>query len=102
MRVLMKLPGLNPETVDIPNELKDLQKAVHGYIETVTLTRHTAMIVNEEGRIRNMVPNFYLNGELIVGPALFVGVKGDNFRDITDDEIIQAKRKMKHEPGGTL
>ena len=95
MRALLKQPGLKAEIIDIPNELEALQREVNGYIETITLTRHLAMICNEEGRIRNMLPNFYLHGELIVGPVLFVGVKGDGFRDITDDEIAQAKRKMK-------
>ena len=95
MRALSKRPGHNPEVIDIPNELESFQWEVDGYIETVTVTNHTAMICNEEGKLRNMSPNFWLNGEMIVGPVLFVGVKGDGFRDITDDEIAQCKRKMK-------
>ena len=97
MRVLLKQPGLPTEVIDVANSLEALQGLVDGYIETITLTRHSCCIVNEEGRIRRMLPNFWLNGGLIVGNAVFVGVSGDGFRDLTDDEITQCKRKIKLE-----
>ena len=97
MRVLFKPVGMEAEPVDIPNTLHALQDLVGGYIETITLTRHSCCIVNEEGRLKRLLPNFYLNGGLIVGNAIFVGVKGDGFLDITDDEITQCRRKIKLE-----
>ena len=97
MRVLLKQPGLPEEVIDVPNTLQAMQELVGGYIETITLTRHSCCIVNEEGRLKRLLPNFYLNGGLIVGNAVFVGVKGDGFRDITDDEITQCRRKIKLE-----
>lgn len=98
MRVLLKQPGLPAEVIDVPNELHALQDLVNGHIETIKVTRRSYCIVNEEGLLRHMLPNFWLYGELIVGPAVFVGVKGDGFRDITDDEIAQCRRKIKLEP----
>ena len=97
MRVLFKPVGMEAEPVDIPNTLHALQDLVGGYIETITLTRHSCCIVNEEGRLKRLLPNFYLNGGLIVGNAIFVGVKGDGFLDITDDEITQCRRMIKLE-----
>lgn len=97
MRVLFKPVGQDAHPLEIPNTLQALQELVGGYIETITLTRHSCCIVNEEGRLKRLLPNFYLNGGLIVGNAVFVGVKGDGFRDITDDEITQCRRKIKLE-----
>ena len=97
MRVLFKPVGQDAHPLEIPNTLQALQELVGGYIETITLTRHSCCIVNEEGRLKRLLPNFYLNGGLIVGNAVFVGVKGDGFRDITDDEIAQCRRKTKLE-----
>ena len=97
MRVLFKPVGQDAHPLEIPNTLQALQELVGGYIETITLTRHSCCIVNEEGRLKRLLPNFYLNGGLIVGNAVFVGVSGDGFRDITDDEITQCRRKIKLE-----
>ena len=98
MRVLLKQPGLPEEVIDVPNTLQAMQELVGGYIETITLTRHSCCIVNEDGLYQGLLPNFYLNGNLLVGNAVFVGVKGDGFRDITDDEITQCRRKIKLYP----
>lgn len=72
--------------LDIANTLEALQAEVHGYIETVTLVPDEAvMIVNEEGRLCGMPPNIIASviaGTEIVGPAIIVGVDGDEFTDL--------------------
>ena len=77
------------EEIEIENTLEALQKAVDGYIETVTLiSGYAVMIVNEEGLLRGMPSNptaSAVAARKIVGPALVVGVDGDEFTDIPKD-----------------
>ena len=77
------------EKVEIENTLKALQKEVGGYIETVTLVRgYAVMIVNGEGLLLGMPSNLIASAvaaQKIVGPALVVGVDGDEFTDIPKD-----------------
>lgn len=77
------------QEVEIENTLKALQKAVDGNIETVTLVRgYAVMIVNEEGILLGMPSNLTASAvaaRKIVGPALVVGVKGEEFTDIPKD-----------------
>ncbi len=85
----IKIKGRTVSEVEIENTLEALQAAVDGYIETVTLIPGKAvMIVNEEGLLRNLPPNpaaSMIAGTKIVGPALIVGVDGDEFTDVPED-----------------
>lgn len=77
------------EEIEIENTLEALQKVVDGYIETVTLIGgYAVMIVNEEGLLRGMPSNLTASAvaaRKIVGPALVVGVDGEEFADIPKD-----------------
>ena len=81
----------------ISDSLENLQKTVGGYIETVTLDNGVVLIVNEEGRLRNMPYNFtlrflhYFNPtdavevrphQMIFGTVIACGADGDEFADI--------------------
>lgn len=81
----IKFEGRIIKEIEIDNTLEALQAAVDGYIETVTLVPGRAvMIVNEEGLLRGMAPNpaaSMIARTKIVGPALIVGVDGDEFTD---------------------
>ena len=85
----LKLEGKSITETDIENTLEALQKAVDGYIETVTLVQGRAvMIVNEEGLLHGMSPNPIASLAActqIVGPAVVVGVDGDEFTDVPED-----------------
>lgn len=88
MKVL-KLEDRSIIAADIENTLESLQAAVDGYIEVVTLVPGRAvMIVNEEGLLRGMTPNPIASAAAntqIVGPAVVVGVDGEEFTDIPED-----------------
>lgn len=76
--------------IDIPNELHDLQAAVGGYIECIALKDGGLMIVDEEGLLkqykRNDLASIICGGH-IYGPALIVGVDGEEFDDVPQQYI---------------
>lgn len=85
IRVLVKEPGKAPEIRTIQNTLEAMQGIVGGYIETMTFATDCALVVNEEGTLQCLEPNFWFVGDLIVGTAFFVGVAGEDFCGLTDD-----------------
>lgn len=95
IKALYKEPGKALTQKYVPNTLDALQRTVGGYIEVVPLRPDLVMIVNEEGKLRQMETNFRicLGGwvDEIVGPALFVGVDGDEFADcpLGDSDLIE-------------
>lgn len=89
MRVIYKEPGKAPEVRNIENELETLQSLVCGYIEHVTFISGVGMIMNEEGKLHDMEPNFRYGHDMVVGPAIFVGETGEEFTDITDEKAMR-------------
>lgn len=88
----IKIESCRVTEVDIENTLEALQSAVDGYIETVPIRfippDKAVMIVNEEGLLRGMAPNpaaSMIAGIKIVGPAIVVGVDGEEFTDFPED-----------------
>lgn len=76
--VIVKPPMRPAYQTVVKNTLEALQGLVGGYIETVPVGK-ALMLVNEEGKLRGLPVNLALGPELIVGPAVFVGVDGDEF-----------------------
>ena len=83
MKVVVKDPGQKPVVQDIENKLEVLQELVDGYIQVVYLDESTAMICNEEGKRKELFPNFVMGNDVIVGTAIFVGTDDEN-EDFTD------------------
>jgi hypothetical protein len=88
----------NPQVLTIPNNLKTFQNIVGGLIEVVEIC-DVLCIINEEGKLLDLDPNFAFpisvhEGkryfDIIAGDCFFVGDDGENFRSLTDDEVIQA------------
>lgn len=90
MRAMKYEPGKPAELIDIENELKPLQDAVGGYIETARLTNELLIITDEEGRLKGKTPNRWG----LVGTFLVVGDGGEEFRGLTDFEVNFLKRKV--------
>ena len=85
----------------IDNKLSALQDAVGGPIEVLTFPGG-AVVINEEGRLMGLPNNFklklpYAASEMIVGPALFLGVEDDEFCDVKREveAFVMAKLKVK-------
>ena len=94
MKVLVKEPGKPAEVREIENTLEACQKIVGGQIEAVRIAINVAIVVNKEGKINGMKPNFICCGDLICGPVFFCGIElgddGEEFHGLhglDDDEI---------------
>ncbi len=94
MKVLFKDVEKPIHQMVIPNDLSVMQQLVGGLIEPVYLTAESAMICNEEGKIKDMDANFYFEEteDIIYGPVLFVGVDGEEFCDLSDEEIAHIRK----------
>lgn len=73
--------------VAVKNELKALQKTVGGHIQTLKLAEGVVLICNEEGKLLKLEPNthFYT----INGDFLLVGENGEEFGDLTENQMEQ-------------
>lgn len=91
---LLILPKKSPKEIEIENSLESLQKEVEGYIELVRVSNHPgiAIIVNEEGRIKKMAYNRYVQGILLVGPILVFGEEDGELISLTDKQISEFKK----------
>ena len=90
MRAL-KLEMNSISIVDVDNDLKALQKAVGGNIETVGLKDGSVMIVDEEGMLKQYPHNdlaSYISEKHIYGTALIVGVDGEEFDDVPEQYYV--------------
>lgn len=89
IKAIVKKPGEPVGRMQfIGNTLENLQRIVGGPIETVPVLEDVICICNEEGKLRNLPPNFVLGRkypDLIVGTAIICGVDGDELTDLPDD-----------------
>lgn len=91
-KVLFFEVGQPPRVGEMETTLEALQAYVGGYIEAVTVATDAALICNEEGRLLNLPYNRKIFGEDIYGPALIMGVKGDELVGLTDEQAAALMR----------
>lgn len=94
MTAIIKNPGQPAFIRQIDNELSALQDLVGGYIQTVYLPHGVIMIVNEEGKLMGLKPNFRLEHDLIVGTAVFVSADGEEFTGLSERQENYIWRMM--------
>ena len=81
--MVTKEPGKAPVVEPLfDNDLKAFQKAVGGYIETVTLATDLVIICNEEGRLQRLPHNTTVFGVDFCGTIIAAGVKGEEFASL--------------------
>ena len=97
MRILFKEPGKEPRSMQIPNELKILQDLVGGLIEPIKVADNVVAICDEEGKLKGLEPNFFFGaiGDVIVGPVIFAGERGDEFCSLADDDADLINRILR-------
>jgi hypothetical protein len=83
IKVIIKRPDEKyGHVTHISARLENLQNTVGGYIETITVIKGVILICNEEGKLRNLEPNMWLNGDLICGTIIICGQSGEDISDI--------------------
>lgn len=83
IKVIIKRPDEKyGHVTHISARLENLQNTVGGYIETITVIKGVILICNEEGKLRGMEPNMWLNGDLIRGTIIICGQSGEDISDI--------------------
>ena len=81
--VVIKEPGKAPVIEPMfDNSLESFQKAVGGYIETVTISDDLVIICNEEGRLMDLPMNVDVSGIGFVGTIVVAGVDGEEFSSV--------------------
>lgn len=89
MRVIFKAPGRKPEEREITGSLGGMQKAVGGYIETLTLPGTGLVIVfDEEGRLKGKNRNIVI-ARAMLDSFMPVGIVGDLFVCASDEDDLR-------------
>lgn len=91
MRVMSKEPGKGWKVAEIENTLEALQQGVGGKLEAVTLASDACILCNEEGRLLGMPYNITICGVSFVGPLLIVGIAGEDFAGLTEQQVDQLR-----------
>lgn len=95
IRALVKVPGVSPYARLIENTLKNLQRLVGGYIETVDLDNNVVLVCDEDGKCIDLPFNFYLYSDYVVGTAVFVSRRGEHFGSLNEEQIDYVKDLIK-------
>ena len=99
IKVLYVEPHKKPFEAEIPDTLTAKQKAVGGFIEFVYNTDETALVCDEEAKLKCKEGNRYLDGGgIIAGSFLVVGLGEEDCRSLTDEEIQRYKDKYSEPP----
>ena len=82
IKVIIKRPDEEyGHMTNISPRLENLQKTVGGYIETMNIGKIT-IIMNEEGKLRELPKNISLGSTTIVGTIIICGTQDEDFADI--------------------
>lgn len=99
IKVLFVRPHEDPYIAEIPDTLEAKQQAVGGYIEYVYNSDETALVGDEEAKLKNKEGNRYLDGGgIIAGDFLVVGLGDEDCRSLTDEEVDKYMKKYSNAP----
>lgn len=98
MRVVYVEPNKPAYVAEVEHTLKSEQRAVKGYIEPVYIEDDgTCLICNEEAKLEGMEGNRRIGdgSSIIAGPFFVVGLTEDDFRGLTDSEVMKYMDRFK-------
>ena len=96
LKILIVEPGKHPHEADVPHTLKDMQRIVGGYIETVyPWEDHVCLVCNEEGLYQATEWNRYIaEGVAIKGTFFVCGLGEENLTDLAPEFMEKYKRLL--------
>ena len=97
LTVVMVEPHKTPYVTEIADDLSALQRCVGGYIEVVGNDDGTLIICNEEGKLKGLEGNRRIHdgASVIAGTFFVVGDDGENFRSLTESEVVKYMDRFK-------
>ncbi len=99
IKVLFVRPHEKPYVAEIPDTLEAKQKAVGGNIEFVYNFDETAIVGDEEAKLKSKEGNRYLDGGgILAGDFLIVGLGEEDCRSLTDEEVDRYMKKYSDAP----
>lgn len=100
IRVLKVEPNKPPEEVTLKNDLADLQTAVGGLIEFLSLdsSKGIDLMCNEEGKLIGLEPNRRIGDDVIVGTFYILKCNRNGESCSLNDEDIAKYKKRFAEP----
>lgn len=91
MKIVIKNVNEQGKIVEIENSLENFQNIVGGYIEVFPLENNILMVLNEEGKIKDLPVNFIIGDERyaeeIVGNVFFAGRNDVDFDSLNEEQI---------------
>ena len=87
MKIVVKKVGQKPKVKEINGELHEMQEIVGGYIECINIVDNILCVLNEEGKLMGLLPNFVFNGDIIAGDVFFCVGGEEDFESLSDDQI---------------
>lgn len=96
IKVLFKEPNNDILEKEIENTLESLQNEVQGYIEIINMPSISDLVIifNEEGKLKDLEPNFAVNGSMIFGNVIIAKDNLDGDLTNLEDEEIKLIKKM--------
>ena len=76
IKVVIIYPNKAPKITEIDDDLFVYQRIVDGYVEAIHIGEELTALVNEDGKMLGMTPNFSIGYTTIVGPAIIVRDRG--------------------------
>ena len=89
MRIILYEVGKEPVVKEIENKLNPMKQIVGGWIEAFTQPNGIILVCNEEGKLIGLPMNRVMFNELIAGNFFLCRSNGEEFADVTDDDIKQ-------------
>lgn len=106
MRILKVEPGEAPYVKDMKDGLEAIQQEVQGLFQPVYVEDGVILCCNEEGKLKGMEPNRWLEDDIICGPFFLVGDDHEGgFCSLTDEQLDRYTQRFRepeqftgHEP----